>query len=288
MERERPGPILVTGANSGFGLATSLRLAERGWTVWGTARSEAKAGQLRDAARELGVSDRVYPLVLDVSDHQALQRAWLDLPDFYGVVNNAGYSELGAVEDVSPEQAKAQLDVNLVAPAVVSSCALPGMRRRGSGRIIMVSSVAGRAAVLPLSAWYHASKFGLEALSDVLRVEVAAFGVQVAIVEPGFFKTSLGDKARERVADRRAQNDSPYAAAYRRVAQALEWVESIAPPPDEVARTIVSAIEARRPLRRYVVGLDAWATLTTQPFTPRPLTDFSMQWMAGLFGNRGS
>jgi len=280
-------PILVTGANSGFGLASSLRLAERGWTVWGTVRSEAKAAQLREATRETGVGERVRPLVLDVSDHRAVVDTWSDLPDFYAVVNNAGYSELGAVEEVTAEQAKAQLDVNLIAPAVVSSCAIPAMRRRGSGRIIMVSSVAGRAAVMPLCAWYHASKFGLEALSDVLRVEVSSFGIQVSIVEPGFFKTSLGDKARERASDRRERPDSPYAEAYQRVAGALDWVEDIAPPPDEVARTIVSAIESQWPLQRYVVGLDAWTTIATQPFTPRQFTDFGMQFFAGLTGSGG-
>lgn len=284
---EAADPILVTGANSGFGLAASLRLAERGWTVWGTVRSDAKAEPLRAAARKAGLGDRVRPLVLDVSDHRAVVDAWPALPDFYGVVNNAGYSELGAVEEVTAEQAKAQLDVNLVAPAVVSSCALPAMRRRGSGRIVMVSSVAGRAAVMPLCAWYHASKFGLEALSDVLRVEVASFGVHVSIVEPGFFKTSLGDKARERASDRRERKDSPYAEAYQRVARTLDWVEDIAPPPDEVARTIVSAIESPWPLRRYVVGLDAWSTIVTQPFTPREFTDFGMRFFAGLTGSGG-
>ncbi len=187
---DRPGPVLVTGANSGFGLASTLRFAERGWDTWGTVRSKAKAKALTDAARAAGVWDRVHPLVLDVSDHDAVVARWPKLPPFYAVVNNAGYSELGAVEEVSAEEAKRQLDVNLIAPAVVSSCALPAMRERGSGRIVMVSSIAGRAAILPLNAWYHASKYGLEALSDVLRVEVASFGVKVVIIEPGFSTAS--------------------------------------------------------------------------------------------------
>ena len=121
----------------------------------------------------------VKPLVLDVSDHDAVVAHWPKLPPFYAVVNNAGYSEMGAVEEVTAAQARAQLDVNLIAPAVVASCALPAMRERGSGRIVMVSSMFGRAAIMPLNGWYHASKFGLEALSDVLRMEVAGFGVKV-------------------------------------------------------------------------------------------------------------
>jgi NAD(P)-dependent dehydrogenase (short-subunit alcohol dehydrogenase family) len=284
MTTSHPGPVLVTGANSGIGLATALRLAERDWTVYGTVRGEAKADALRDAARERKLGRRVHPILLDVSDHAAVVDAWKDLPDFYAVVNNAGYSETGAIEEVSAAQAKAQLDVNLVAPAIVSACALPGMRRRGDGRIVMVSSVAGRASVLPLNGWYHASKFGLEALSDVLRVEVSGFGVRVAIVEPGFFRTSIGDKSRERTETLARRRGSPYAKSYDRMRGMLELIERVAPSADVVARTIVSAIEARRPRQRYIVGLDALATIASQPFIPRELTDLAMRLVAGLPG----
>jgi NAD(P)-dependent dehydrogenase (short-subunit alcohol dehydrogenase family) len=284
MTTSRPGPVLVTGANSGIGLSTALRLAEREWTVYGTVRGEEKADALRDAARERKLGRRVHPVVLDVSDHAAVVAAWKDLPDFYAVVNNAGYSETGAIEEVSAAQAKAQLDVNLVAPAIVSACALPGMRRRGDGRIVMVSSVAGRASVLPLNGWYHASKFGLEALSDVLRVEVSGFGVRVVIVEPGFFRTRIGNKARERSESLARRRGSPYAKSYERMGGMLELVERLAPSADVVARTIGSAIESRRPRQRYIVGLDALATIATQPFIPRELTDLAMRLVAGLPG----
>jgi NAD(P)-dependent dehydrogenase (short-subunit alcohol dehydrogenase family) len=284
MTTSRPGPVLVTGANSGIGLSTALRLAEREWTVYGTVRGEEKADALRDAARERKLGRRVHPVVLDVSDHAAVVAAWKDLPDFYAVVNNAGYSETGAIEEVSAAQAKAQLDVNLVAPAIVSACALPGMRRRGDGRIVMVSSVAGRASVLPLNGWYHASKFGLEALSDVLRVEVSGFGVRVVIVEPGFFRTRIGNKARERSESLARRRGSPYAKSYERMGSLLELVERLAPSADVVARTIGSAIESRRPRQRYIVGLDALATIATQPFIPRELTDLAMRLVAGLPG----
>jgi NAD(P)-dependent dehydrogenase (short-subunit alcohol dehydrogenase family) len=278
----RPGPVLVTGANSGFGLATALRLAQRGWEVWGTVRGPAKAERLTEAATEAGVGLQVRPLDLDVSDHTAVVDAWKDLPDFYGVVNNAGYAEMGPVEEVSAERARAQLDVNLIAPAVVSACALPGMRRRGRGRIVMVSSIAGRAAVMPLGAWYHASKFGLEALSDVLRVEVASFGVRVAIVEPGFFKTGIGSATRERVSRREEHADSPYASAYRRTSAMLDLAERFAPPASLVARTIVSAVESRRPLRRYLIGLDAVSAVATQAIVPRSFIDTAMRLVADL------
>jgi len=281
---KRPGPVLVTGANSGFGLATVLRLASRGWETWGTVRSSAKASVLTQAARDQGVADLVCPLVLDVSDDLAVKRAFAELPDFYAVVNNAGYSEIGAVEEVSAEKARAQLDINLVAPAIVSASALPGMRRLGGGRIIMISSVAGRASLLPLSGWYHASKFGLEALSDSLRVEVAGFGVKVSIIEPGFFKTGITDGAHASVVEREREG-SPYAAAYHRARSILQGIIRVSPPPDAVARKIVAAIESRSPARRYLVGLDARAGVAANTLVPRGILDTTLRFVASLNGS---
>jgi len=279
---DRPGPVLITGANSGIGLAAALRFAAHGWETWGTVRSEEKGEALRQEAATHHVVERVRPLVLDVSDHDAIVSAWKELPPFYAVVNNAGYSELGAVEEVSAAEAKAQLDTNLVAPAVVASCALPAMRERRAGRIVMVSSMFGRAAVAPLNGWYHASKFGLEALSDVLRMEVAGVGVQVSIVEPGFFRTSIDSRALEKVRVLAERADSPYREAYKRTIDGFASAGRLAPPPSQVARAIVSAVESRRPLQRYLVGLDAVAITTAERFLPRELIDTAARFMSGL------
>jgi NAD(P)-dependent dehydrogenase (short-subunit alcohol dehydrogenase family) len=285
---ERPGPVLITGGNSGIGLAAVLRLAGRGWDVWGTVRSASKAEGLVAEAEKAKVGARVHPFVLDVSDHDAIVAAWPELPDFYGVVNNAGYSEMGAIEEVSAAEAKAQLDVNLVTPAIVSACALPGMRARGAGRIVMVSSMFGKAAVMPLNGWYHASKFGLEAMSDVLRMEVAGFGVRVSIVEPGFFRTGIDARPADRLKELAGHKDSPYRQAYERAVEGFDMAGRVAPPASIVGRTITSAIESRRPLRRYLVGFDAVALTTAEALLPRELTDNMARAMTGLMSLGGA
>ena len=271
--------MLVTGANSGIGLASSLRLAERGWEVWGTVRSRGKAATLREAGREAGVGERIRPVQLDVSDHDAVAARFRRFPAFWAVVNNAGMGVTGAVEEVPAQAAKEVLDVNLVTPAVVAACALPAMRERGSGRVVMVSSIAGRVAVLPFQAWYHASKFGLEALSDVLRVEVAPFGVQVVVVQPGFFATSILGKAEEQAQGRDAF--SPYAAGYARTSTITEMIERIAPQPDAVAAAVVTAVESRRPRRRYLVGREA-LPVRGLGYVPSSITDRVVRVVADL------
>lgn len=278
--------MLVTGANSGIGLAAAVHLAQRGWTVYGSVRSEGKGDTLRTTAAEAGVAERVHPLVLDVSDHASVVAAWPSLPDFYAVVNNAGASLTAPVEQVSADEARALLDINLVTPAVVASCALPSMRERGAGRIVNVSSIAGLEAVMPFHGWYHASKFGLEALSDVLRVEVAPFGVKVSLIEPGFFSTSIlakADAQAQRQTQAQAEVPGPYAAGLARMASLMRLVDRIAPAPDAVAGAIRAAVESSRPKRRYRLGREALPTRGLG-LVPDEITDRVVRLVANLDG----
>ena len=146
----------------------------------------------------------------------------------------------------------------------------------------MVSSIAGRAAIMPLNGWYHASKFALEALSDVLRMEVARFGVQVSIVEPGLFRTNIETRAQDRTAQLSTRVESPYRSAYERSTQALDAAGRFSPPPDIVAATILTAVESPVPLVRYLVGADALSIAAAQALIPRDYLDAASQLMTGL------
>jgi NAD(P)-dependent dehydrogenase (short-subunit alcohol dehydrogenase family) len=263
--------VVVTGANSGIGLATALELARVGYDVVGTTRSEAKAQRLHEQATERGVTVRT--VLLDVADEEQTRRAFAQIDELtdggpWAVVNNAGYAQAGAIEDVPAEDARHQLEVNLVAPARIAQLVLPGMRARGDGRIINVSSIAGRVSS-PLTGWYGASKHGLEAMSDALRMEVARFGVRVVLIEPGGFGTGIWDAGQESFPE---EEGSVYADAYE---SAREWTRrgSNMFDPIWVARVIRFALATPRPLPRYLVGADA-VGLTLTDLAPTAVTDF--------------
>src|SRR5512135_487061 len=272
--------VVVTGANSGIGLATAIELATSGYTVFGTVRDDSKAARLRDAARAADTS--VTAVVCDVGDADSCERGFAEIAAQTGggpwaVVNNAGYAQAGAVEDVPDELAREQLEVNLIAPTRVARLVLPAMRERGGGVIVNISSVLGRATT-PLLGWYCASKHAVEALSNALRVEVAPFGVRVVLIEPGAFGTDIWAGGRERLP---AVDSSAYAEAYRR-ADSITAGGQRAPDPVWVARTIRMALANPVPLARYLVGVDAAAFTAAERLVPTLVADYLKSWASGL------
>ena len=261
---QRPAVALVTGASSGIGAQAALALQERGLVVVGAARRTRPI-------EELGV-----PAVrLDLTEEASVEAAVSVVQERFGavdvLVNNAGYGEFGALEDIPLERARSQLEVNVLGAVDLIQRVLPGMRASGHGRIVNVSSLAGRFAS-PLGGWYHASKFALEALSDSLRMEVQGFGIHVALVEPGYVRTDWHTIAAEQLVLNGSRG--AYQAMSESVADHLRQAGDTrqACDPTEVATAIVRASLDARPRARYLVGrgsrmaVTAAATFPTRTF----------------------
>lgn len=268
--------VLVTGANSGIGLATVLHLAEKGFRVTGSVRSGAKAGIVEAAADAAGVE--VATVLLDVTDSDACEQVMADLGPLHGLVNNAGYGLTGAIEDVPDEEARAVLETMVLAPMRLARLALPAMREAGGGRIVNISSIYGRTAT-PLTGWYQGSKHALEGLSDALRMEVAKDGVHVILVEPGGFKTNIWADLERDLANREG---SRYESAYQRIGGLTSMWEPLMGEPASCAKVIAKALQTPMPRARYLVGTDAKVMAAASQLTPTMVKDRILRIAQGL------
>jgi NAD(P)-dependent dehydrogenase (short-subunit alcohol dehydrogenase family) len=232
---------LITGASSGIGAACAARLAADGHRVFGTTRGAAPPA-----------ADGVAWLTLDVRDDASVARGVAQVLERAGridvLVNNAGIGIAGAVEDTTPDDLARQLDTNLLGPLRLLRAVLPGMREARSGRIVQISSLAGRIAV-PFQAAYAASKFALEGLSEGLAMELRPFGIDVVIVEPGDVRSGFGAA---RTWTDAARANPLYRERAARAVAAMEAAERSGPPPERVARLVSRIVAARRPRLRYV------------------------------------
>lgn len=243
---------LVTGASSGIGEATALRLLALGFTVYGAARRV-------DRMRELAASG-IHTLAMDVTDDASMQAVVAQIIDETGridvLVNNAGYGSYGAIEDTSIDEGRRQFDVNVFGAMRLTQLVLPHMRAQGSGTIVNISSMGGK-IYTPLGGWYHGTKFAVEALSDALRLETAPFGIDVVVIEPGGIATEWGGIAAENVL--KTSGTGPYARQATAIAGTLGSPAAAErdSSPWVVANAIGRAVTARRPKTRYVVGYGA-------------------------------
>ncbi|WP_332663135.1 oxidoreductase [Aeromicrobium sp.] len=245
-----PRTVLITGCSSGIGEATAARLAQAGWTVYATAR---KPETLADLA-----TGGCRTLALDVTSEDSMSSAVDTVLSETGridaLVNNAGYSQSGAVETLDLDDVRRQFETNVFGLLRMCQLVLPSMREQGSGRIVNISSMGGR-LVFPGGGAYHATKFAVEALSDAMRFEVAGFGVKVVIVEPGLITTNFENAA---VASMEGNDDGPYAEFNAEVAKATKEVYAgpmrrLGGGPDTVAKVIEKSLTTRRPRIRYTV-----------------------------------
>ena len=260
--------VLITGCSSGIGAATASRLAKAGWTVYATARRpETLAALEADGCRTLALD------VVDEASRQAAVDAVVDAEGAVGVlINNAGYSQSGAVESIPDDRVRAQFETNVFGPLALCRLVLPGMREQGWGKIVQLSSMGGK-LTFPGGGLYHATKHAVEALSDALRFEVKSFGVDVIVIEPGLINSGFGDAA-VRGLGAASTPDGPYEEFNRAVGVASRDVyekgllSKLAGPPEAVAERIEDALNAKRPRARYTVTPSARALLTLHAVLP--------------------
>jgi NAD(P)-dependent dehydrogenase (short-subunit alcohol dehydrogenase family) len=248
---------VVTGSSSGIGLATSLALARNGYLTYATMRNLAKRDSVQSTAEKQHLSIRT--VQLDVTDENSVKNAIQSILSESGridlLVNNAGYGLTGALEDIRIDEIRALYETNLFGVIRVTQAVLPTMRKQGSGRIINISSGAGRIGY-PGGSAYVSSKFALEGLTESMAYEIEQFGIRTVLVEPGFVRTNFGENI---VITKKAQDpNSPYSqmmmqmksSSYRR-----RMIEN-ASDADLVASVVVEAATAKEPNLRYLAGKD--------------------------------
>ena len=268
--------MLITGCSSGIGHATAELLARSGWTVYATARNPDKLDDLREAGCQT--------LALDVEDEDSMKAAVSQVEHAEGAVgvliNNAGYSQSGAVESVGIDRVRKQFETNVFGLVRLTQLALPGMRRQGFGRVVNLSSMGGK-LVFPGGGYYHATKYALEAISDALRFEVKGFGVDVILIEPGLIVTNFGSTAAEST-EEDTTPDGAYGKFNQAVAKATQNAyegpaAKLGGPPEAVAKVILKALEAKRPRARYTVTPSAKIMMTQRRLLPDAAWDRAMR-----------
>jgi NAD(P)-dependent dehydrogenase (short-subunit alcohol dehydrogenase family) len=265
--------VLITGSSSGIGRATAELFAEEEWVVYATARDEADLAELAERGCETAALDVTRAADVErVLDRIADEQGRLDC-----LVNNAGYGQHGPLEDVPAAELARQFDVNVYGPHRLTRAALPHMREAGDGTIVNVSSVSGRIAV-PGAGAYSASKFALEAMSDALRGEVAGFGVDVVLVEPGPVATAFGERSAAELTEGLDHRRDVYGWVYEAVEDGsiLAGSAPFAAEPRDVAAVIHEAAETTDPHARYPVG-DAARYILLARFLPDRLRDLAFR-----------
>jgi NAD(P)-dependent dehydrogenase (short-subunit alcohol dehydrogenase family) len=272
--------VLVTGASTGIGRATALRLDAAGWRVFAGIRKQEDADSLVQAG-----SQSLSPLFLDVTDGDQIAAAAAlierQTEGLSGLVNNAGVAIPSPLETIPIDDFRRQIDVNLNGQVAVTQATLPSIRR-ATGRVVFISSIGGRVA-FPLTGAYHAAKFGIEAVGDVFRQELRPWGISVSIVEPGSIDTPIWDRG-ESAADRLAspQREALYGKVIENYRKIVRQTAERGIPPEKVAAVIEHALSSNRPRSRYLVGLDAKVQARIKPLIPTPVFDRIVAKLMGL------
>jgi NADP-dependent 3-hydroxy acid dehydrogenase YdfG len=270
-----PKVVLITGCSTGIGAATAAHLAANGHTVYATAR--------RVETLEPLVAAGCRALALDVNDEGSMQAAVAAVENEHGavgaLVNNAGYSQSGALESIPLDDIRRQFETNVFGLIRMCQLVLPGMRAAGGGRIVNIGSMGGK-LTFPGGGVYHATKYSVEALSDALRFEVQGFGIKVVLIEPGLITTEFAKTAVGSVDA--AAADGPYAAFNKAVGERTEGaykgpLAKLGGGPEDVAKAIRRAIETRRPKPRYTVTPSASLAIAQRRMVSDRMWDRAMR-----------
>jgi len=250
-----PSVWFITGCSTGFGRLLAEQLLADGDTVVATARNPASLLTLGES------SDRLLPLPLDVTDHQSIDTAVTEATNRFGtidvLVNNAGYGYFAPAETANMERVRAMFETNVIGLAAVTARVLPGMRERGAGCIVNLSSIAGKIAT-PRGGFYQGTKWAVEAMSEALFLETNEFGIRVVVVEPGSFGTGFSQRAAEESASDTPE-ESVYAALLPRwrAAGGRHIFNAGNGDPHDVVAALIDAVHSERPFVRVPVGRDA-------------------------------
>jgi NAD(P)-dependent dehydrogenase (short-subunit alcohol dehydrogenase family) len=272
--------VLVTGASTGIGRATALRLDAAGWRVFAGIRRQEDAEALVQAG-----SPNLSPLFLDVTDADQIAAAAKLVEaqggGLAGLVNNAGVAIPSPLETIPIDDFRHQIEVNLNGQVAVTQALLPSVRAAG-GRIVFISSIGGRIA-FPLTGAYHAAKFAIEAVGDVFRQELRPWGISVSIVEPGSIDTPIWERG-GRSADELGspQREALYGRVIESYRKIVKQTAERGIPPEKVATAIEHALSSSRPRTRYLVGLDAKVQARIRPLIPTPVFDRIVAKMMGM------
>lgn len=259
--------VLITGASSGIGKESARLLINKDYTVYAAARRIEKMSDLQALGVKL--------IELDITNEVSIQKVIAEIISTEQridvLVNNAGYGSYGSLEDVPLEEARYQFEVNIFGLARLTQLILPYMRKQGSGKIINISSMGGKFGE-PHGAWYHATKFALEGLSDSLRMELKQFGIDVVVIQPGAIKTEWNKIARENLI--KVSGKTVYGKLAEKHARFLEKGDGrMGSEPLVIAKTIAKAITSRKPKTRYVAGAGARPMLFLKNILPDRMFD---------------
>ena len=265
---------LITGASSGIGKEIAKTLIRHNYIVYGAARSVEKMVDLVEMGGNI--------VFLDITNDNSIRECIRNISEKEGridiLINNAGYGFYGAVETVSLEEARKQIEVNVFGLARMIQLVLPTMHKQKSGKIVNISSIAGK-LTSPLGGWYFASKHAIEGLSDSLRQEVKPFGVDVIIIEPGGIQSEWASIAKNHLLN--SSQDTVYAELAKKVTDYFPFVEKQNAPPSVISSLVLKAVEAKNPRTRYVGGRLAFPLLLARKILPDKWFDAALRLQLG-------